>query len=54
MKVHGNTKNKINKHKIGKNKSHSVVNEVVLVNGDIVNNDYQYDSRVFYAFVPNK
>ena len=28
--------------------------EVVLVHSDIVNNDYQQDSRLLYAFVPNK
>ena len=28
--------------------------EVVLVHCNIVNNDYQQDSRVFYTFVPNK
>ena len=28
--------------------------EVVLVHYDIANNDYQQDSRVLYAFVPNK
>ena len=54
IKVHGSPKIKINKDKIVKNASHSVVNEVALVNCNIVNNDYQYDSRVFYAFAPNK
>ena len=28
--------------------------EVVLVHWDIVNNDYQQDSRVLYTFAPNK
>ena len=28
--------------------------EVVLVHCDIVNNDYEQDSRVLYTFVPNK
>ena len=27
---------------------------VVVVYRNIVNNDYQHDSRVFYTFVPNK
>ena len=27
---------------------------MVLVHGNIVNNDYQQDSRVLYTFVPNK
>ena len=28
--------------------------EVVLIHCNIVNNDYQQDSRVLYTFVPNK
>ena len=50
MKLLGSTKNKITKDKNGKN----VVTEVVLVHCNIVNNDYQQDSRVLYTFVPNK
>ena len=30
------------------------INEVILVNCNIVNNDYQHDSRVSYTFVSNK
>ena len=30
------------------------ITEVVLVHCNIVNNDYQQDSRVLYTFVPNK
>ena len=30
------------------------ITEVVLVHSDIVNNDYQQDSRVLYTFAPNK
>ena len=33
---------------------HLEITEVVLVHFNIVNNDYQQDSRVLYAFVPNK
>ena len=33
---------------------HLEIAEVVLVHCDIVNNDYQQDSRVLYMFVPNK
>ena len=33
---------------------HLEITEVVLVHCNIVNNDYQQDSRVLYAFVPNK
>ena len=34
--------------------SHLEIREVVLVHCNIVNNDYQQDSRVPYTFVPNK
>ena len=54
MKLLGSTENKINKDKNGENKPHLEVTEVVLVHGNIVNNDFQQDSRVFYTFVPNK
>ena len=33
---------------------HLKITEVVLVHCNIVNNDCQQDSRVFYTFVPNK
>ena len=33
---------------------HLEITEVVLVNCNIVNNDYQQDSRVLDTFVPNK
>ena len=54
MKLLGSTKNKINKDKNGENVSHFEITEVILVHCNIVNNDYQPDSRVLYTFVPNK
>ena len=33
---------------------HSEITEVVLVHCNIVNNNYQQDSRIFYTFIPNK
>ena len=33
---------------------HLEITEVVLIHCNIVNNDYQQDSRVLYTFVPNK
>ena len=53
MKLLRNTKNKITKDKNGKNVPHLEINEVVLVHYNIVNNDYQQDSRVLYTFLPN-
>ena len=52
MKLLGSTENKITKDKNGENVPH--LTEVVLVHCNIVNNDYQQDSRVLYTFVPNK
>ena len=34
--------------------SHLQITEIVLVHCNIVNNDYQHDSRVLYTFIPNK
>ena len=48
------TENKITKDKNGENVPHLEITEVVLVHCNIVNNDYQQDSRVLYTFVPNK
>ena len=54
MKLLGSTKNKITKDKNNENVLNIEITEVVLVHCNIVNNDYQQDSRVLYTFVPNK
>ena len=54
MKLLESTENKIAKYKNGENEPHLEITEVVLVHCNIVNNDYQQDSRVLYTFVPNK
>ena len=54
MKLLGSTENKITKDKNGENVPHLEITEVVLVDCNIVNNDYQQDSRVLYTFAPNK
>ena len=54
MRLLGSTENKITKDKNSENVPHLEIAEVVLVHCDIVNNDYQHDSRVLYTFVPNK
>ena len=54
MKFFGIAENKISRDKNGENVPHLEITEVVLVHCDIVNNDYQQDSRVLYTFVPNK
>ena len=54
MELLCNAKNKITKDKKGENVPHLKNNEVVLVHYNIVNNDYQHESRVMYTFVSNK
>ena len=54
MKFLGSTENKITKHKNGENIPHLEITELVLVHCNIVNNDYQQDSRVLYTVLPNK
>ena len=54
MKFRGSNESKINKDKNYENVPHLEITEVVLVHCNIVNNDYQQNSRVLYTFVPNK
>ena len=54
MKLLGSTENKIIEDKKGENVPHLEITEVVLVHCNILNNDYQQDSRVLCTFVPNK
>ena len=54
IKLLGSTDHKITKDKNGGNVPHLEITEVVLVHCNMVNNDYQHDSRVLYTFVPNK
>ena len=46
MKLLGRTKNKVTRDKNGENVPHLEITEVVLVHCNIVNDDYQQDSRV--------
>ena len=50
MRLLGTSKNKITKDKNDENVPHLEITEVVLVHCNIVNNDYQQDSRVLYTF----
>ena len=54
MKLLGSAENKITKDKNGENVPRLEVVELVLVHRNLVNNDYQQDSRIFYDFVPSK
>ena len=54
MKLLGSTESKITKDKNGENAPHLEVVELVLVHCNLVNNDYQQDSRTLFTLVPNK
>ena len=49
MKLLGSTESKITKNKIGGNVPHLEIVDLVLVHCNIVNNDYQQDSRILYT-----
>ena len=50
----GTTKNKITKDENGENVPHFKITKKVSVHCNIVNNNYQHDSRAVYTFVLNK
>ena len=54
MKLLETTKSEITKDKNGENVPHLDIVELILVHCNLVNNDYQQDSRILYTFVPNK
>ena len=54
MKLLGSTESKITKDKNSENVPHLQIVKLVLVHCNLVNNDYQQDSRIFYTFVPNQ
>ena len=54
MKLLRSTESKITKDKNGENLPHLEITDVVLVHCNLVNNDYQQDSRMLYTFVPSK
>ena len=54
MKLLGSTVSKITKDKNGENLPHLEVVELVMIHCNLVNNDYQQDSRTLFTFVPNK
>ena len=54
MKLLGSAESKITKDKNRESVSHLEIVELILVHCNLVNNDYQQDSRILYTFVPNK
>ena len=53
MKLFGSNKSKINKDKKCENVRNLEITELVLVDCNIANNDYQQDSKVLPTFIPN-
>ena len=54
MKLLGRFKSKITENENGENVPNLEITEVVLVHFNIVNNNYQRNSRVLYTFAPDK
>ena len=54
MKLLGSAESEITKDKNGGNAPHLEVVELVLIHCNLVNNNYQEDSRILFTFVPNK
>ena len=54
MKLLGSTKSKITKDKNGENVPHLEIVELALIHFNMVNNNYQQNSRILYTFLPNK
>ena len=52
-KLFGSTKNLIDKTKNGENMTSLEVIEIVLVQCNLVDNQYQQKSEVLYTFMPN-
>ena len=54
MKLLGSTESEITKDKNDEDVRHLEVVELVIVHCNILNNNYQRDSRILYTVVPNK
>ena len=54
MKLVGSTKSKRTKNENCENVPHLEITEEVLIRCNVIDNDYQQDSRVLYTFIPSK
>ena len=54
MKLLGSTESKITQNKNSENVPHLEIVELVSIHCNIVNNNYQQNSRILYTFVSNK
>ena len=53
MKLLGSAKDRVTSDENGENVHHSENTEVLLLHCNTVNNDYQHNSKVLYAFISN-
>ena len=54
MKLFGITESKITKDKNSENIPHLEITELILIHCNLVNNNYQQNSRILYTFTPDK
>ena len=54
VKLTGSTKSKITENENDENVPNLEITEIVLIHCNIIDNNYQRNSRVLYTFVPNK
>ena len=54
MELLGSTESKITNDKNGENVPHLEIVELILINCNLVNNNYHQNSRILYTFVSNK
>ena len=54
MKLLGSTESEITKDKNGENVPHLEIAELILIHCNLVNNNYQQNSRILYTFTPDK
>ena len=54
MKLFGSSENKITKDKNSENVPDLEITDILLVHCNIVNDDYQQDSRVLFTFLSNR
>ena len=54
MKLLGSTEFKITKDINGENVLHLEIVELILIHCNLINNNYQQNSRILYTFTPDK
>ena len=54
MKLTGSSRSKVTENENDENVPNLEITEIVLIHCNIIDNNYQRNSRVLYTFVPNK